>query len=246
MMKPIFLATPATVSADNSASCHPVLAGISAVGEWLTLRRALAGLLGPGLLLLATGCATTPTNTASLDAPSEVRSAVEPGDDEVFKLQEGDVLKISFPDAPNLDSTQTIRRDGKISLAMVGEVPAVDFTPAELETRLRELYAPQLVSNIITVVVESSSYAVFVSGAVLRPGKIMADRPLTALEAVMEAGGFDQAKADMTAVRVIRQEGGKTNNHVLNLKEILDGKASRPFYLRKSDIIYVPEKFSWF
>jgi len=56
----------------------------------------------------------------------------------------------------------------------------------------------------------------------------------------------DAAKADMTAVKVIRQEDGQTRNYVLNLKQILDGGATKPFYLRKSDIIYVPEKFSWF
>lgn len=155
-------------------------------------------------------------------------------------------MKISFPGAPNLDSTQTIRRDGKITLTMVGEILVIGRTPPELEQELRKLYSTQLVSKEVTVMVVSSSYAVFVSGAVLRPGKILADRPLTALEAIMEAGGFDNAKADMSAVKVVRQEDGGTKNYNLNLKLILEGKSSEPFYLKRSDIIYVPEKFSWF
>lgn len=165
---------------------------------------------------------------------------------EVFTLQEGDVVRISFPGAPNLDSTQSIRRDGKITLAMMGEVLAIGRTPTELEQDLLKLYSNQLVSKEVTVLVVSSSYAVFVSGAVLRPGKILADRPLTALEAIMEAGGFDQTKADMTAVKVVRQEEGGTKNYVLNLKLVLEGKSTEPFFLKKSDIVYVPEKFSWF
>lgn len=205
----------------------------------------MAGLLGLGLLAMATGCATTPTSSP-LDEVTEAQATMGHGADEVFKLQEGDVLSISFPGATNLDSTQTIRRDGKISLAMVGEVTAVGLTPTQLEANLRELYATQLVSNEVTVVVVSSSYAVFVSGAVLRPGKIMADRPLSALEAIMEAGGFDRAKADMTAVRVIRQEEGRTRTYTLNIRHVLEGKSAKPFFLRKSDVIYVPERFSWF
>jgi hypothetical protein len=30
------------------------------------------------------------------------------------------------------------------------------------------------------------------------------------------------------------------------MKDVLHGKTTRPFYLKPSDIVYVPEKFSWF
>lgn len=165
---------------------------------------------------------------------------------ETFTLQEGDVLKITFPGASDLDSTQTIRRDGKITLAMLGEVSAIGLTPLELEQVLRKRYANQLVSNEVSVMVVSSSYPLFVTGSVLHPGKILADRPLTVLEAIMEAGGFDNAKADLKAVKVIRQEESGTKNYTLNLKQVLDGKSTERFFVKRSDIIFVPEKFSWF
>jgi protein involved in polysaccharide export with SLBB domain len=85
-----------------------------------------------------------------------------------------------------------------------------------------------------------------VSGAVIRPGKIISDHPMSALEAVMEAGGFDNAKANMRAVVVTRQEAGQYKNYVLDLKLVLDGKQAQPFLLRQSDIVNVPEKYSWF
>jgi polysaccharide export outer membrane protein len=161
-------------------------------------------------------------------------------------LREGDVLKISFRGVPNLDTTQQVRRDGRITLSMVGEVKAADLTPTELEKQLVQLYAPQLVTKEVTVTVVSSSFGVFVTGAVIHPGKIMSDRPITALEAVMEAGGFDSAKANMKAVVVIRNKGGQTQNYTLNLQLVLEGKQNEQFYLEPSDIVYVPEKFSWF
>ena len=115
-----------------------------------------------------------------------------------------------------------------------------------MEKQLVQLYAPQLVTKEVTVTVVSSSFGVFVTGAVIHPGKIMSDRPITALEAVMEAGGFDSAKANMKAVGLIRNKGGQTQNYTLNLQLVLEGKQNEQFYLEPSDIVYVPEKFSWF
>ncbi len=60
----------------------------------------------------------------------------------------------------------------------------------------------------------------------LRPGKISSDHPITALEAIMEAGGFDYTKANLKNVKVIRQEGSQTKNYILNLKRVMEGKIS--------------------
>ena len=164
----------------------------------------------------------------------------------VYTLREGDILKISFPGSPNLNNQQQIRTDGKITLPLIGEVNAAGLTPEALQKKLMNLYAPQLSPNEVTVEVQSSSFPVYVTGTVLHPGKISTDHPITALEAIMEAGGFDYTRANLKNVEVIRQEGNQTKNYRLNLKQVMDGKVSEPFYLKPGDIIYVPEKFSWY
>ncbi len=202
-----------------------------------SLRARLATPLLAGLALLAAaGCAgprTTPI-------PAAARAP------EAQTLRSGDVVKISFPRTPSLDTTQQIRRDGKLNLYLVGEIEAAPLTPAELERKLLELYAPQLVAKEVRVTVVASSFAVFVTGAVVRPGKLAPDRALTVFDAIMEAGGFDDTKADTKAVTVIRQESGRTQHYTLNLKSILQGKSIEPFYLQAYDVVYVPERFSWF
>ncbi len=182
---------------------------------------------------------------ASCVAPSSTTPlhATEPGPQ---TLQAGDVLKISYSDAPNLETTQQIRRDGFVNLALVGEVKAEGKTTRALEAELSTLYATQLVSKEVKVTVVSSSFSVFVTGAVIRPGKLQPDHRLTAFEAIMEAGGFDYAKADAKAVRVIRTRGVATESYTLNLKAVLDGKTTTQFYLESNDTVYVPEKFQWF
>jgi polysaccharide biosynthesis/export protein len=198
--------------------------------------RAFAALL-PAMLLVLTGCQTPQPKPTSVADTRHSESIV---------LREGDVLKISFPSSPNLDTTQQIRRDGKISLALVGEVEAAGKTPDELQARLIELYAPQISSKEVTVEVESSSFPVFITGCVLRPGKILSDHPMTVLEAIMEAGGFDYTRANIKSVRVIRLENGVSESLKLNLQPDLEGKNNNPFYVKPSDIIYVPEKLSLF
>ncbi len=202
------------------------------VTRWFLMAVAVIGVFG------MFGC-TTPDF-------QDVGTNRAPGKPEPVLLREGDVLKIVFPGAPNLNTTQQIRRDGKIRLPLVNEVTAAGKTAGDLEKELVELYAGQLLTKEINVSVESSSFSVYVSGAVLKPGKVDASRPLTAMEAIMEAGGFDYTKANLKEVTVNRTVNGRVTHHKLNLKDELEGKTSSPFYLKPSDIIFVPERFNWF
>src|SRR6516225_12449779 len=59
-------------------------------------------------------------------------------------LNPGDVVKISFPAAPELNQTQKVGTDGALSLPLVGEVHAAGKSPAELQNELATLYKPQL------------------------------------------------------------------------------------------------------
>lgn len=199
----------------------------------------------------STAIATAPA-TEPATAPAAVESAVtasasssSKGDD-VFTVQNGDTLRIAFPGSPNLDTAQQIRPDGRLTLPIIGEVAAAGKTPLALEKELVVLYTPHLQSKEVSVTVVSASFSIFVSGAVLRPGKITTDRPISALEAIMEAGGFDMAKADTAKISIVRQSGNKTEHFTVNLKQVLEGRQIEPFRLRRSDIVHVPEKFTWF
>ena len=194
------------------------------------------------LLCLFGGC-STPEPQFELTSTS-IRE--EPQKPESIILREGDILRITFPGAPNLNTTQLIRRDGRITLSMVGEVMAAGKSVPVLEKELKELYASLIVTKEVTVTLESSTFEVYVTGAVLRPGKVISSRPLTVLEAIMEAGGPDYTKANLKAVEVIRGNKGLSEHYSLNLKRVLNGEASESFRLKPSDIIYIREKFQWF
>jgi polysaccharide export outer membrane protein len=161
-------------------------------------------------------------------------------------LREGDTIRVMFPGSPSLNTSQQIRRDGKITLPLLGEMKAAGFTAVELEKEVLKIFGAQLVNKEVNVIPESTAYWVFVTGAVGRPGKIVFDRPISALEAVIDAG-VDYTKANLKKVTIIRRpEGRQAQYYQLNLKRELQGPAIAPFYLQPSDIVFVRERFSWF
>lgn len=190
------------------------------------------------LLLLAgllTACRSSTGSTSVNSAPVSALSMTN-------TLQEGDVIQVTFEGATNLNTTAKIPLDGMVLLPFVGRVKASGKAPLDLETDLTALYAKQVKSTKIGVMVMASSAAVYVSGAVLRPGKIPLDRQLTLLDAVMEAGGVDHNRAKLSSVSVLRIENGQQRIYHFNLKRALSGDEPVLFYLKPFDTIYVPEK----
>lgn len=157
-------------------------------------------------------------------------------------LEPGDELEIKFFYTPELDVTQAIRPDGRISLQLLGDIVAEGKTPEQLRSELRRLYTPRLKDPEITVLVKSL-YArrVFVAGQVTKPGPIEIPGDITLMEAIMEAGGFDLEYAKVENVVVIRNEGQQRRGYVCNLKPALEGLAPEPFFLQPRDIVYVPQ-----
>ena len=183
-------------------------------------------------LLAATACRTPP----KADPESNIAAALM---DET--LVPGDVLSISFIGTPSMNTTQKIQPDGRITMPMIGDVRAAGKRPAALQKELMGLYAPKLTNNELMVAVASTTVPIYVMGAVGRPGKVVLDRPLTLLEAIMEAGGLARGLADPKRIKIIRQVGGKHQTFMVNLAPAMRGQPTKPIYVQRYDMIIVPE-----
>jgi len=154
-------------------------------------------------------------------------------------LSAGDELEIVCLGAPDLNTSQPIRRDGKITLGLIGDYEAAGKTVEGLQKEITELYSRHLQVKETSVVVRSMA-PVFVAGAVNVPGRVVASYPITALDAIVEAGGFFETEAKMCSVVVIRHRDGKRKGFKLDLKPALRGEEVPVFYLQPFDIVYVP------
>jgi len=188
------------------------------------------GKLAALVFLFCTAC-TGPKNQTHGEVVAETPNFLNPGD----------VIRITFPGAPELNQTQKIGTDGSLSLPLIGEIHVAGKTPGQLQGELANLYKPQLQDNEVLVAVESRAVPVVVSGAVQRPGKIVFERPATLLEAIMEAGGFTP-QADLKKVSVIRIVKGEHQTELFDLRPVLRGQSTRATYVSGGDVIYVPEK----
>jgi polysaccharide export outer membrane protein len=160
-------------------------------------------------------------------------------------LAAGDELEIAFLGAPQLNSVQKIRRDGLISLQIFGELRAAGKTPSDLRKALRALTEQELQIKDVSVTLRTHS-PVFVMGAVMTPGRFDLSYPLTALQAIAQAGGFDPRQAEVRSVVVVRHQGAERFCFRLDFGDTLKGKKegdSEPFYLKPLDIVYVPRTF---
>jgi protein involved in polysaccharide export with SLBB domain len=157
-------------------------------------------------------------------------------------LEPGDEIEVKFYYTPELDVTQVIRPDGYISMQLVGEVKAEGKTPAELAGELTNRYSWHLKNPQITVIARSlNNRKVYVGGFVTRPGVVPMPGSMTLMEAIVEAGGFDERNANAENVLVVRYENGKRRVYAVNLKPAVQGKPVEPFYLRPKDVVYVPQ-----
>ncbi len=191
------------------------------------------GILATALLFSA-ACSSAP----DYNVPANVSSATPKG-----TLSVGDKIRVAYPGAPEFNQVYKIQADGKIGLPMVGNVTAAGRNASSLQSSLTAMYETHLNDPTVFVSLEEPSASVYVSGEVGAPGKVPLDRSITALEAVMEVGGFSKL-ANPKKVYVIRTEGGKQKRYVLNLANPLSGYDSQAFYLRPYDVVFV-ERSNW-
>jgi polysaccharide export outer membrane protein len=207
---------------------------------------AVTVLLGLLLWVGASGCQTNqPAAAMAPSAAPAPAAATTSTNSPSLLLHEGDSVQIKFPGAQEMDTTQTIRADGKITINMAGDIKISGLTTDGAAQAILAAVGDQLKVKEVTITVQSSAVIYYITGSVLRPGKLVSDRPLTPLEAIIESG-LDEHRSNLKKVKIIRtDDSGHSVQIILNLQKLLDTQGSvEPFMLKPYDVIYVPEKLS--
>jgi polysaccharide biosynthesis/export protein len=194
----------------------------------------IVGMLSVLAVLIFSGCQESGKETVTAMVPAKTTAQTP------VTLTAGNIVKLLFVGMPELNQSQTIRADGKLSLPLIGEVHASGKKILDFQNELIRLYKPQLANNAVVVTLEAGAIPVYVSGAVNKPGKIVSDHPMTLLEAIMEAGGFSRMGSPKN-VHLIRTENGRHTTQIIDLSPALKGKTTDAFYLKGNDVIYVQE-----
>ena len=172
--------------------------------------------------------------------PGPATATVSPGDDYVIGPE--DVLEITVWKQIELSGRVPVRPDGKISIALVGEVEAAGLTPPKLADVITEKLKTYVTKPQVNVTVqEVKSQFANIVGEVVKPGRYELTQPMTILDAITLAGG-PTPFAKLKGIYVLRpQPNGAQQTLLFDYKAVIRGrKLDENIYLRRGDTIVVP------
>jgi polysaccharide export outer membrane protein len=159
--------------------------------------------------------------------------------EEFYKIGPGDSLEIVLWKEPTLSGPVVVRPDGFVSLPLVNEVQVVGLTTAQVRDLLQEKYKEFIKSPFVTIRIAGiASSEIFLVGEVNSPGAFRATGNDTILQVLTRAGGLSPF-ADRDSIRVMRREGDKVTEYIVDYDAILKGDLKQDILLRPGDRIIV-------
>lgn len=134
------------------------------------------------IALAAGGCASAPLADGQTEGSDRVL--------EDYRLGAGDRVRVTVFGEPSLTGEFQVSSAGKISMPLVGDLPAAELTVSEFQRTVEEalkggyLLEPRVSAEVLTY------RPFFVLGEVSSPGTYPYTAGLTVLNAVATAGGF--------------------------------------------------------
>lgn len=161
------------------------------------------------------------------------------GDSE-FRLGPDDVIEVSVYQDKDFDRTVPVRPDGKISLPLIGELPASGKTAPDLQKEIAQRLKQYFSDPTVTVVVkEVNSPKVSVVGEVKNPGMYKIKDRATLLDAIALAGGLTEF-AKKNKIFVIRADANGAPHQIkLSFDDQVKGRSAGPFYILPYDKIVI-------
>lgn len=159
----------------------------------------------------------------------------------IYQLRQGDVVMVSVWREDALQKQVTVLPDGSITLPLAGRIEVAGLSTPEVERRITEKLKTYLPDPVVTVVIAGiEGNRAYVMGKVNKPGPLTISGPITVLQAISMAGGFDKF-ADEGGIKVIRTKSDGQEILSVNYKDIISGKnMSTNIQLKAGDTIVVP------
>jgi polysaccharide export outer membrane protein len=189
-------------------------------------------------VFLSAGCASKPLRVSEYRVSPDAPNPAKPPE-EFYVIGAGDSIGINVWKEPSLSGSAKVRPDGYVTLPLINELQVVGLTTGQLRKLLEEKYKDFTTDPFVTIRIEgiASSEIFYVSHG--RSGAFPLSGNETILQLLSRMGGlgiFD----DRSNVRVIRRDGDKITEYVVDYDAILKGDLKQDILLRPGDRIIVP------
>ena len=162
--------------------------------------------------------------------------------EERYRLQPGDVLEIQYRYSPEFNQTVTVQPDGYVSLEIGGDVKIAGLTIEQTRQAILRRASARLREPVATIVLKEFQKPYFVvAGEVAQPGKIEMRERVTAIQAIMLAGGMKETARSSQIVVFRKINSDMAEVKLLNLKSIRrTSDLENDLTLQAGDMVYVP------
>ena len=154
-------------------------------------------------------------------------------------MRSDDKIHIEVYHDQDLSPSLQIRPDGKITLPLLGDLPAAGQTSIELRDQIAKSLKDYITNPVVTVMVlETTPQVVYVMGEVNKPGTLqLAGGRLSILQALAMAGGFTDF-ANKKDIRILRHAKNGMQTLRFNYKDALED-SHEPLQLLPGDTVIV-------
>lgn len=212
---------------------------LNCVVSLILLASSLPGLAQAGKPVLTPQPTTAPAPSAAETAATPTTAPAAPpliGPD--YLIGPDDSLQVTVAEDPHMTGAVLVRPDGKISVAMIGDVTAAGLTPVQLAAEISERVKKYVKDPTVTVAVLSiNSKQVILVGEVARVGPLPIRPNMTVLQAIVTAGGLTPF-ANKKKIYILRGEPGKQQRIPFNYKKSL---IQDDMLVKPGDRIVVPD-----
>lgn len=160
---------------------------------------------------------------------------------DVYRLHQGDKVLISVWREETLQKEVVVLPDGSVTFPLIGRVEVAGLSTPEVEQSITAKLKKYFPEPIVTVVIAGiDGNRAFVMGKVMHPGPLVLNGPVSVLQAISMAGGFDKF-ADESSIKVIRTKPEGQEILPVSYKDIISGRnISTNILLKAGDTLVVP------
>lgn len=192
------------------------------------------------LILNFAGCATKELRIQEYRISPDTPDPASPPE-EFYVIGYGDSISIQVWKEPTMSGTVVVRPDGYVTLPLLNEVQIVGLTTGQLRKLLEQKYKEFTTDPFVTISVGGiASAEVFLIGpGTGKNGAFPLRGNESLLQLITRTGGLG-IFADRSNIRVIRREGAKLTEYIVDYDAIIKGDLKQDLLLRPGDRIVIP------
>ncbi|HPG24394.1 MAG TPA: polysaccharide biosynthesis/export family protein [Myxococcota bacterium] len=165
------------------------------------------------------------------------------GEAREYRIGVPDRLELTVWQHPDVSGELLVRRDGKVSVPLMGDIQAEGLTPLELADHIRAALSDYIADPRVDIAVIEmrSQVASVIGGGILRSGQVELQRNTRVVDAIAAMGGLTPF-AKKRRIRILRETPEGQVEYPFDYSAFIRGNApASNILLEPGDTIIVPE-----